>query len=127
MMKAMRVILSGLLAFGSLSVYANDMKGASGQAQSAEQKLEKLDKELDLTSTQKEQVRTLLDEKMSKKAAATTDQEMQALKDEYKQKIRALLTDEQKTKYDSMKEDWEHQTDSDMKEGTDSGKPSTGY
>jgi hypothetical protein len=93
------VLLSSLLMSGGF-VRANDMNA------SPEEKVKKLTQELNLTTQQQSDIRTILDEQKTKKAAAATEAEKKTVQDETRQRIRAVLTDDQKAQFDKMKGEW---------------------
>jgi len=71
-------------------------------------KMEKLTKKLALTEEQAAEIKTLVTEKLTKKKAIWEAKiaEIKTVKEGYSAKIQAVLTDEQKTKYDEMKQEW---------------------
>jgi Spy/CpxP family protein refolding chaperone len=96
------VLLSGFLALGGL-VQAGE--GKAGHGYSIEHKMEKLTKKLNLTPDQQASIRAILEEQKAKKEGLTSKEQKQAVRLETQQRIRAVLTDEQKAKYDAIKND----------------------
>ena len=69
-----------------------------------EKKVQKMTENLGLSQEQAAQMRVLMNEKMEKKKAIQSEKSdaLEAVKEEYSAKIKALLTDEQKVKYEVM-------------------------
>jgi hypothetical protein len=90
------ILLSGSAAVSSVSAgeYCTWEKGPKAAAK----KLEKFDKKLSLSPEQKTQLKTILDEKVGSGKGKMSEEDCKDLDG----KIKALLNDEQKTKYDQM-------------------------
>lgn len=87
------------------------MMGRMGAGMMRERQLEMMTKELDLTPEQVTKVKELQADTMQKMvalrgdasvAAADRQSKMMAIRTESREKMRGLLTDEQKTKFDAM-------------------------
>jgi len=120
----MTIALSGLLAFGATTViYAQDNSGqpqqqgqwggGHGRGMNPDEQLKHMTKELDLSSDQQSQIRPVLQERQQKMQAVFQDQslsredrrsKMMAIRQDSEGKITALLTDQQKQKYQAMQE-----------------------
>ncbi|HCV42425.1 MAG TPA: hypothetical protein DGH68_03005 [Bacteroidetes bacterium] len=74
-------------------------------AEKAKAELAKIAEELKLTPDQKAQMKTIITERMEKTQAVYKEVEpkLQAIKDDARGKMRAVLTPEQQTKWDKMK------------------------
>ncbi len=74
-------------------------------AEKVKSELAKIDKELKLTADQKAQLKTILTEQMDKlqEVYKEVEPKAQAIKEESRGKMRAVLTPEQLTKWDKMK------------------------
>lgn len=74
-------------------------------AEKVKAELAKIDKELQLTADQKAQVKTILTEQIEKlqEVYKEVEPKAQAIKDESRGKLRAVLTPEQLAKWDKMK------------------------
>ena len=94
-----RSFMIAILAFTALSIpaFAHGDRGKDGKGWDTKAYVEKLTKDLNLTPEQATQIQTIMDAKHEK---------MKAQHDETKSQIDAVLTPEQRTKYDAMKEDW---------------------
>jgi periplasmic protein CpxP/Spy len=100
------VVFGGLLA---LSAFSSPVQAGSKCEMkcchefSVDAKLEKMTKKLNLTSEQQASIRTILEEKKTKMEGLK--EQMKSSGEETQEKIKAVLTDEQKTKYEEMKKD----------------------
>ena len=110
------------LAFG-LAICGNQLKAQSGspensqrghrQQMSPDQQLERLSKALNLTDDQKQQIRPILQDRQEKMQSVRSDaslsredrmNKMRSTFEETNSKIRAILNDEQKPKFDQMQQ-----------------------
>jgi len=89
-------------------VYACPGMDSMSIEEKTEKKMVKLTDKLGLTEEQAAQIKVLVTEKLTKKKAIWDAKiaEIKVVKEEYSAKIQAVLTDEQKTKYDEMKKEW---------------------
>lgn len=96
--------LSALPAFAHCGMCGvGDKKDAGSMA---DKKVEAMTAELGLSEEQATQLKAIMNEKMEKKSALHEKQtaEMDAVKEEYKSKLKSVLTEEQLKQYESMKE-----------------------
>ncbi len=110
------------LVFG-LAICGNQLKAQSGspensqrghrQQMSPDQQLERLSKALNLTDDQKQQIRPILQDRQEKMQSVRSDtslsredrmNKMRSTFEETNSKIRAILNDEQKPKFDQMQQ-----------------------
>lgn len=100
------VLLGGLMALTAPTTPAHAGSGCKMKCChdfSVDEKLEKMTKKLGLTTEQQASIRTILEEKKTKMEGLK--EQMKSSGDETQEKIKAVLTDEQKTKYDDMKKE----------------------
>lgn len=76
-----------------------------GHSYSVQEKVEKLTLELNLTGDQVVNLRAVLEEQKARQEEADTDAEQRAVREETRQRVRGLLNDAQKLKYDQLKEE----------------------
>jgi hypothetical protein len=105
------IILTALLAFAGMAtpVFAHCGKcgvGDDKKVMDVDAKVEKLTKKLGLSEDQANKLKPVLQEKMDKKKALYEKKkaDMQALHDDYQAKLKGILTPEQLSKYEAMKE-----------------------
>ena len=110
------------LVFG-LAICGNQLRAQSGspensqrghrQQMSPDQQLERLSKALNLTDDQKQQIRPILQDRQEKMQSVRSDaslsredrmNKMRSTFEETNSKIRAILNDEQKPKFDQMQQ-----------------------
>lgn len=101
-------LLSVTPAMARCSFCAFGDKGSMSIEEKVAKKMEKMTGTLELTEEQAAQVEVLVTEKLTKKKAIWDAKmtEIKAAKEDYSTKIQAVLTDEQKVKYDAMKADY---------------------
>jgi periplasmic protein CpxP/Spy len=118
----LRIAAAMALAFG-LAICGNQVKAQSGspenshrgrrQQMSPDQQLERLSKALNLTDDQKQQIRPILQDRQDKMQGVRSDtslsredrmNKMRSTFEETNSKIRAVLNDEQKPKFDQMQQ-----------------------
>ncbi len=117
--RLLTIAASGLLVLGvALSgVQANAQAGPSGghmgrgQRMSPDEELQSLDKTLKLTDDQKSQIKPILEDRKQKMDSLRSDTslsgrdrwgKMRSIREESNSKIRNLLNDDQKRKFDEM-------------------------
>ncbi|MGC2618440.1 MAG: hypothetical protein WA414_05315 [Acidobacteriaceae bacterium] len=139
----MTIALSGLLAFGATTALHAQDNSAQPQQQgqwggghhrggmNPDEQLKHMTKELGLSSDQQSQILPVLQERQQKMQAIREDQslshedrrsKMMALRTDSEGKIQALLTDQQKQKYQAMQE---RRGDRGQGQGGDSTPPSS--
>lgn len=99
------ILLSAAVAMGAVLSSSGDAAANEGKGYSVDQKMEMLTDELSLTPDQQTSIRAILEDKKARKQAAVSVEERDAVAMEARGRIRALLTEEQRTKYDAMKKD----------------------
>jgi protein CpxP len=118
----LRITAALALAFG-LAMCGNQLKAQSGspekshrgrrQQMSPDQQLERLSKALNLTDDQKQQIRPILQDRQEKMQGVRSDaslsredrmNKMRSTFEETNSKIRAVLNDEQKQKFDQRQQ-----------------------
>ncbi|OGX35457.1 MAG: hypothetical protein A3C36_01720 [Omnitrophica WOR_2 bacterium RIFCSPHIGHO2_02_FULL_52_10] len=97
------VMVLSLTVMMTVNTYAHYGMG-EGDGDYVAKKVAKLTEQLSLSAEQAAQVEALIKEKMEKKNAIKEEKHaaIEAVKEEYSVKIKALLTDEQKAKYEEM-------------------------
>jgi periplasmic protein CpxP/Spy len=141
----MTIALSGLLAFGATAaLHAQENSGQPQQqgqwggghgrgGMNPDEQLKHMTKELDLSSDQQSQIRPVLQDRQQKMEAIRQDQslsredrrsKMMAIRQDSEGKITALLTDQQKQKYQAMQEQMQERRGG-QGQGGDSAPPSS--
>ena len=69
---------------------------------SVDEKMQKMITELNLTSSQQSQVRSILDEQKPKLDAATSDEARKSVQKDTDDRVKAVLNSDQRTRYDQM-------------------------
>jgi len=126
-MKRSTYLLTVLLLLCAVPVFAHcgmcgfDKKGSMSTEDRVAKKMEKMTAGLGLTEEQIPQVENLITEKLDKKKAIkdTMRKEMDAVREEFSANIKALLTDEQKEKYEAMVADWKKGSKKGSMKGSD--------
>ncbi|MBN1870406.1 MAG: hypothetical protein JW847_07530 [Candidatus Omnitrophica bacterium] len=103
------ILLTVALLFAATMAYAecSNCKGAKAKMNegSVQEKAAKMTERLGLTQEQADEVKALITEKAEKKKAVMEEcrAKKESIAEEYSAKIKALLTDDQKVKYDEWK------------------------
>ncbi|MGN0281907.1 MAG: Spy/CpxP family protein refolding chaperone [Prevotella sp.] len=99
MKKIVLVAAIALFSFGSMSA----QRGGK-QRMTPEEQVERMSKELNLTSDQKKKITALYTDFQKKREAAGQDsrEQMRTEREKLNKEVNALLTDEQKKKFESM-------------------------
>jgi len=102
------IIAAFLMSATPAMVYACPWMDSASIEEKVAKKMEKLTSKLALTEEQAAQIEVLVTEKLTKKKAIWKAKmaEIKVVKEEYSTKTQAVLTDEQKVKYDEMKAAW---------------------
>lgn len=106
MKKVIYLMIAAFLMSATPSmVYACPWMDSTSIEEKTEKYMEKLTSKLSLTEEQAAQVETFVTEKLTKKKAIWDAKmaEIKVVKEEFSTKIKTVLTDEQKVKYDEMK------------------------
>jgi len=111
-MKKIIYLLTAVFVLSAVPVYAGcefcRFKMSTYSEDWLAKKMEKMTGSLGLTEEQVPQMEALIKEKVEKKKAIFEESsgKIKAVKEEYSAKIQALLTDDQKVKYEEMKAEW---------------------
>jgi len=117
--RLLRIAASGLLVLGVAlcGVQANAQAGPSGEhmgrglRMSPDEELQRLERRLKLTDNQKNQIKPILEDRQQKMQSLSSDTtvagqdrwgKMRSIREESNSKIRNLLNDDQKKKFDEM-------------------------
>ena len=104
------LLCSSLIAGLSMPTFADGHRKGMSPEKRIEQRIEDLKKNLALTDDQIAQIKTILDQSVPKPDTRLTPAERKAKFDEVETKIIAILTPDQKSKYDQYKSEFKTKT-----------------
>ncbi len=111
-MKKIMYALVAVMLFSAVPVYANCGmcpldKGSMSTEDRVAKKMEKMTEKLGLSDEQAVKIKVLITEKMEMKKAikAQMHEQMKMLTEEFSGQIKAILTDEQKVKFEEMRKE----------------------